>query len=66
MELPVDEEDDEEMVRVPKALEVGLAPLLDSKPDDKDQTDKHYPAGDPGPSCEVHQQEVNEGILGRG
>ena len=33
VELPVDEEDDEQMVRVPEALKVGPTPFLDSKPD---------------------------------
>ena len=33
VELPVDEEHDEEVVRVPEPLEVGAATLLDREPD---------------------------------
>ena len=66
VELPVDEEDDEQMVGVPKAFKVGLAPLFHRVPDDKNQTDEHYPAGDSRSSCEVHEQEVNERSSDRG
>ena len=66
MKLPVDEEDDEQMVGIPKALKVGPASLFHRVPDNKHQADEHYPAGDPRPSCEVHQQEVDKDILGRG
>jgi hypothetical protein len=66
MQLPVDEEDDKQMVRVPKALKVGPTSLFHRKPDNNHQTDEHYPTGDPRPSCEVHQQEVHEYSAGRG
>ena len=54
MKLPVDEEDDEQMVRVPEALKVGPAPLLNRKPDNNPQAEEHYPPGYPRPSCKVH------------
>jgi len=53
VELPVDEEDDEQMVRVPEALKVGPAPLLDRKPDYNPQGEPHDPSSDPRTGCEV-------------
>jgi hypothetical protein len=37
MQLPADEEDDEEVMGIPEQLEVGTAPLLNGIPDDDEQ-----------------------------
>ena len=65
MKLPVDEEDNKEMVRVPEALKVGPTPLLNRKPDHDSERKPHDPTGDTRASCEVCQQEDDEPLLGR-
>ncbi len=53
MQLPVDEEDDEEVVRVPEPLEVGAATLLDGEPDHDTEGGRHDPASGTGAGDEV-------------
>ena len=54
MELPGDEEGDEQVVRIPEALETavgGTTPLFDRKVDHDSQRDPHEPSR-PERSCE--------------
>ena len=53
VELPVDEEHDEEVVRVPEPLEVCTAALLNGEPDHDTEGGGHDPAGRAGASDEV-------------
>ena len=64
MELPVDEEDNEHMVRVPEALKVSPTSLLHRKPDNDSQGEPHDPSGDPRAGCEIGQQEDDEPLFG--
>jgi len=45
MQLPVDEEDDEEVVSVPEDLKVGSSSLLDSEPNHDCKGSGHDPTG---------------------
>ena len=65
MELPVDEEYEEQMVRVPEALKVRSTLLLHRIPDHNPQGEPHNPSGDPGTGCEVGQQEEDDPLFGR-
>ena len=53
VKLPVDEEDNKQMVRVPEAFKVGPTPLLHRKPDHDSERKPHDPTGDTRASCEV-------------
>ena len=64
MKLPVDEENDEQMVGVPEAFKVGFTPLLHRKPDNNSQAEPHDPSGDTRTRRKVGQQEDNEPLLG--
>lgn len=64
MELPVDEEDDEQMVRVPEPLEVSTATLLHGEPDHDGESSGHDPAGYAGTCCEVGGKEGNDPLAG--
>lgn len=64
MELPVDEENDEEVVGVPEALKVSPTPFLHREPDHNPQGEPHDPSGDSRASCEVGQQKDDEPVLG--
>ena len=64
MKLPIDEENDEQMVGVPEAFKLGSTPLLDRKPDHNTETEPHDPSGDTGARCKVGQQKDNESFLG--
>jgi hypothetical protein len=57
MELPADEEDDEEVVRIPEILKLGPAALLRSKEDYDPKGGGHDPASDAGSGGEVGVQE---------
>lgn len=57
MELPVDEEDDEEVVGVPEPLKVGPAAFLERKPDHHAERDGHDPARRTGTGEEVCTEE---------
>jgi len=65
VKLPVDEENDEQMVGVPEAFIVSPTPPLNRKPDHNPQAEPHDPSGDTRTSCEVGQQKDNEPLLGR-
>ena len=65
MELPVDEEHDEEVVRVPEPLEVCTAALLNREPHHYAQRGGHDPASSSGPGDEVRGDE-GEDLLARG
>lgn len=60
MQLPADEEDDEEVMRVPKALKVALLPLLHSKPHHHRQAERHDPSRDSWSRGEVELEEGDE------
>lgn len=60
VELPVDEEDDEEVVRVPEPLEVGTATLLNSEPDHDSEGGGHDPSSRTRTSDEVGGNEGKE------
>ena len=65
MELPVDEEDNEQMVGVPEALEMSPTPLLHRKPDHDSEREPHDPSRDTRTSRKVGQQKDDEPLLGR-
>ena len=65
MELPVDEEDDEEVVRVPEPLEVGTAALLDREPDHDTESGGHDPARRTRTSDEVGGDKGKDLLAGR-
>jgi hypothetical protein len=60
MQLPADEERDEEKVRKPKPVEVLPSTFLDGKPDENRETDNHDPPGDAGTGGEVDGEEGGE------
>lgn len=60
MQLPVDEEDDEQVVRVPEPLEVGAATLLNREPDHDSECGGHDPASGSGTGDEVGGDEREE------
>ena len=64
MQLPRDEERDEQVVRVPEALKMGAASLFDSKVHHGEQARGHHPASCTGTGDEVGLQEDNK-PLGR-
>ncbi len=67
VELPADEEDDEEVVGIPEALKVVPAPLLHSKPDHNAEDDGHDPASEAGSGGKVGVEEGDElGATGLG
>jgi hypothetical protein len=57
VKLPVDEDDDEEMMRVPEALEMGPPPFLDGEPDHHREANRHDPARNAGSRHEVDLEE---------
>ena len=60
VELPVDEEHDEEVVGVPEPLKVGAATLLDGKPNHDTERSSHDPAGNTGAGDEVCGEEGDD------
>ena len=64
MELPVDEEHDEEVVRVPEPLEVGAATLLNREPDHDTEGSGHDPAGSTRSSDKVGSNEGDDLLAG--
>lgn len=60
MELPADEEDDEEVVGIPEVFKVGPPPLLPSKEDYDAERSGHDPASGTGSSGEVGVEEGDE------
>lgn len=64
MELPVDEEDDEQVVRVPEPLKVSAAPLLNSKPHHDAKRSGHDPSSETRPSGEIGTQKPDKDLAG--
>lgn len=64
MKLPADEKEDEEVMRVPEALEVGAFPLLHGVVNHNTEGNGHYPTSDAGSSGKVGVEEGDE--LGTG
>lgn len=62
MELPVEEEDEEQVVRVPEALEVRATGLLPGVPGHDDECSGHDPASDTGAGGEVREEEDDEAL----
>ena len=60
MELPTDEENDEEVMSIPEALEVGTSPFLRGEVDHDGKADGHNPPGSAGPSGKVGIKEGEE------
>ena len=60
MQLPVDKEHNEEVVRVPEPLKVCTATLLNSKPDHDTESSSHDPAGETRTSNEVRSEEGHD------
>ena len=65
MQLPVDEEHDEEVVRVPEPLEVRAAALLNREPHHNAQRGGHDPASGTWASDEVRGDERDDLLAGR-
>lgn len=64
MELPANEENDEEVVGVPKAFEMGAALFLSGKVDHDSKSGGHDPASRTGASGEVGSQECHNTTTG--
>lgn len=60
MELPADEEDDKEVMSVPKVLKVGAFPFLRGEEDHDAKADGHDPPSGTGSSGEVGLEEGDE------
>jgi hypothetical protein len=60
MELPTDEEDDKEVMSIPKVLEIGTFPFLHGEEDHNAKADGHDPPSGTGSSGEVGVEEGNE------
>lgn len=66
VELPADEEDDEEVVGVPEPLKVGTAALLDGEPHHGAQSNPHDPSGSTWTGEEVGLKEQDDAVFGVG
>ena len=64
VQLPVDEEDDEKVVSVPEAVEVGTAALLHREPDHDPERGPHDPASHTGTGREVGHKEGDDTLTG--
>lgn len=62
MKLPIDEEDNEEVVGVPEPLEMGAASLLNSKEDHDAKGSGHDPASDTRACDKVGLEECNNAL----
>jgi hypothetical protein len=60
MELPADEENDEEVMGIPEVLEVGTFPFLHGEVDHDGKADGHNPPGSAGPGGKVGLKEGGE------
>jgi len=60
MELPADEEDDEEVMSVPEVLEVGTSPFLRGEVDHNGKADSHNPPSSARSSRKVRLKEGDE------
>lgn len=57
VELPSEEEDDKQMVRIPKPLKIGTAPFLHGEPDHDTQCNSHDPTRSTGTGGKICLQE---------
>ena len=64
MQLPVDKEDDEQVVRVPEPLETGTATFLNSVPNHDTESSGHDPSSRTGTSSKVGENECNDFLAG--
>lgn len=53
MKLPADEEDDKEVMSIPKVLEIGTFPFLHCEIDHDSKADSHDPSSGAGPGSEI-------------
>lgn len=53
MELPADEEDDEEVMSIPEVLEIGTSPFLSGEVDHDGKANGHNPSGSARPGGKV-------------
>lgn len=60
VQLPVDEKDDEKMMRIPKAFEVDLSLFLSRKKSHDTQNDGHDPSSGTSPGCKIGTKEVDK------
>lgn len=60
MELPVDEEDDEQVMGIPEPLKVNLALLLACKVSHDSEYDCHNPSCGTRAGGKVHRKEIDE------
>ena len=60
MELPTDEEDDEEVMSIPEVLKVSASPFLRGEVDHDRKTDSHNPPRSAGPGGKVGLKEGEE------
>jgi hypothetical protein len=58
MQLPANEKDDEQVVRVPEPLEMGATSLLYRKVDHDEETDEHDPTRGTRSGREIREQEI--------
>ena len=65
VQLPVEEEDEEQVVRVPEALKVRATRFLSSVPSHDDKRSGHDPASDTGTGGEVGDEEDDEAVARR-
>lgn len=62
MKLPVDEEYDEQMMRIPEAFKVSTAPLLNREPDHDAKSNCHNPSRRTRAGREVRRKEGNNAL----
>jgi hypothetical protein len=60
MELPADEDDDENVMGMSEVLEIGTSPFLHGKVNHDGKADGHNPPGSAGPGGKVGPKESNE------
>lgn len=60
MELPADEEDDEEVMSIPEILEIGTSALLSGEVDHNGKADSHNPPGSAGAGGKVGLKESSK------
>jgi hypothetical protein len=62
MQLPVDEEDNEEMVGVPESLKVLSSLFLSGSPSHSTESNPHDPTSDSGSGLNAEQEEVLDAV----
>ena len=66
MKLPVDKEDNEQVVRVPKTLKICFAFLLHRKVNHNSKNSRHNPASHTGASGEIDRKKIDGMLAGSG